>query len=108
MATAPSATMEIKQNIESFYVTTGISSGDEVKFRLETHSNDGDTTKAVRVTFTDSNEITEDALVVGSGATRFDGRRGKRFPRGTVTAYAQADQTQLLEFEAYHKNRASK
>ena len=103
MATAPSATMEIKQNIESFYVTTGISSGDEVKFRLETHSNDGDTTKAVRVTFTDSNEITEDALVVGSGATRFDGRRGKRFPRGTVTAYAQADQPQLLEFEAYHK-----
>ncbi|MBI4406992.1 MAG: hypothetical protein HY565_00640 [Candidatus Kerfeldbacteria bacterium] len=103
MATAPSNTMEIRQNIETFYDTTGISSGDEVKFRLETHSTDGDTTKAVRVAFTDSNEVTEDAVVVGSGATRFDGRQGDRFPRGVVTAYAQDDQTQLLEFEAYHK-----
>ncbi|EKD79303.1 MAG: hypothetical protein ACD_41C00106G0001 [uncultured bacterium] len=103
MATAPSNTMEIRQNIETFYETTGITSGEEVKFRLETHSTDGDTTQAVRVAFTDSNEVTEDAVLVGSGATKFDGRRGQRFPRGVVTAFAQDDQAQLAEFEAYHK-----
>lgn len=103
IATNPSNTLEIRQNIETFYEATGIGSGDEVKFRLETHSSAGDTTKAVRVAFTDSNEITEDALVLGSGATRFDGRLGQRFASGVVTAYAQDDQVQLAEFEAYHK-----
>lgn len=103
MVTAPSATMEIRQGIGTFYTETGMTSGEEVKFRLETHSSDGDTTKAVRVRFTDSNEIAEDAVVVGSGATKFDGRRGQRFPRGVVSAFAQDDQTQLAEWEAYHK-----
>lgn len=93
--------MEIRQNIEKFYATTGITSGDEVNFRLETHSPAGDTTKAVRVAFTDSNEITENALVVGSGATAFTGQRAKGYAKATVTAYALDNQAVQLEFEAY-------
>lgn len=99
----PSAVMEIKQNIEHFYEVTGISSGDEVKFRLETHSNTGDTTKAVRVAFVDSNEIAEDAFVVGSGATSWNGRLASKYARGIVTGYAKDDRSILLQFEAYAK-----
>lgn len=102
-ATFPSSVLEISQNIEGFYDITGITSGEEVKFRLETHSTTGDTTKAVRVAFTDSNEITEDAFVVGSGATAWDGRVADKYARGTVTAYAEDDQALLLEFNAYAK-----
>lgn len=45
--------MEIRQNIEYFYEQTGIQVGDTVGFRLETHSEDGDTTDRVLVKFTD-------------------------------------------------------
>lgn len=45
--------MEIRQNIEYFYEQTGIQVGDTVGFRLETHSEVGDTTDRVLVKFTD-------------------------------------------------------
>lgn len=98
-----SSVMEIRQNIETFYETTGLSSGDQVNFRLETHSNTGDKTKAVRVAFTDTNVISEDALVVGSGATSFVKRTPRSYSEATVSAYALDDQALLLEFEAYTK-----
>lgn len=49
-----SAVMEIRQNIELFYTTTGIAVGDQVGFRLETHSYTGDTTDPVLVKFVDA------------------------------------------------------
>lgn len=98
------AVMEIRQNVEHFYELTGMTAGDEVKFRLETHSAAGDTTKAVRLVFVDSNEITEDALVVGNGATAFDGRSAKKFAPATVTAYSLGEDPSIqLQFEAYDK-----
>ena len=42
---------EIRQNIEQFYNKTGISFGDEVKVRMETRSEIGDTTKGKKYTF---------------------------------------------------------
>lgn len=101
--TEPTAVMEISQNVEHFYEVTGLASGDEVNFRLETHSSSGDTTKPVRLVFVDSNAITEDALVVGSGATAFGGRQLKRFSPATVTAYSLDDQSIQLQFDAYDK-----
>lgn len=53
-ASGASAVMEISQNIELFYTTTGIAVGDEVGFRLETHSTTGDTTEPVLVKFVDA------------------------------------------------------
>lgn len=101
-----SSVMEIRQNIEEFYTTTGITIGDEVGFRLETHSDTGDTTDAVVVTFEGAaTEVTTDSIVVGSGATRFDGRKGKSYPKGVVTVYNDTadDQSEVLTFTAYNK-----
>lgn len=99
-------TMEIRQNIELFYETTGIAIGDEVGFRLETHSVTGDTTDPVTVQFVDSApEVTVDSVVVGSGAKSFKGRNPKKYPQGVVTIYKDSadDQSQVLEFTAYNK-----
>lgn len=99
-------TMEIRQNIEVFYAETGISVGDEVGFRLETHSTEGDTTEPVLVTFVDElAELTVDSVVVGSGARSFTGRSPKKYPQGIVSVYADDadEQTQLLQFTAYAK-----
>ncbi len=101
-----STVMEIRQNIENFYDVTGITMGEEVGFRLETHSNEGDTTDPVLVTFDGTQfEVTSDSLVVGSGATSFEGRKGKSFPKGVVTVYNDTadDQSEVLAFTAYNR-----
>lgn len=98
--------MEIRQNIEEFYTTTGITVGDEVGFRLETHSDAGDTTEPVVVTFeTAATAVTTNSIVVGSGATSFEGRKGKSYPRGVVNVYTDSaeDQSEVLAFTAYNK-----
>lgn len=51
----------------------------------------------------DVSEITENAFIVGSGATAWDGRTADKYARGTVTAYANDDQAELLQFTAYAK-----
>jgi hypothetical protein len=43
---------EIRQKITGFYEATGITYGDTVKVRMETHSDFGDTTKGKKYTFT--------------------------------------------------------
>lgn len=101
-----SSVMEIRQNIENFYDVTGIAIGDEVGFRLETHSDEGDTTDPVLVTFEGAQpEVTSNSIVVGSGATSFDGRQGKAYPKGIVTVYNDSadDQSEVLSFTAYDR-----
>lgn len=101
-----SSVMEIRQNIENFYDVTGIAVGDEVGFRLETHSDEGDTTDPVLVTFEAAQpEVTANSIVVGSGATSFDGRKGKTYPKGVVTVYNDSadDQSEVLSFTAYDR-----
>lgn len=46
-----SLVFEIQQDLTVFYEATGISYGDTVKVRMETHSADGDTTSGKRYTF---------------------------------------------------------
>src|SRR3990167_8690784 len=48
-----------------------------------------------------ADEITEDALVVGSGAVRWNDRNVVEFPNALITAYALDDQSELLSFAAY-------
>lgn len=97
------AIFEIRQNIEVFYETTGFQVGDEVGFRLETHSVTGDETSAEILTFVDT-AVTEDALVVGNSARQFSGRLGDKFSTGVFRIYADSDQSELLEVTAYDKN----
>ncbi len=52
---------------------------------------------------TATGEITEDAFIVGSGATAWDGRSADTYAKGQVTAYAEDDRAVLLQFDAYTK-----
>lgn len=91
---------ELRLNIEQFYDVTGISAGDEVGFRLETHSATGDTTAQELVTFVDS-AVTEDSIVVGDGGRTFTGRTPSAYRKGVFRVYAESDQTQTLAVTAY-------
>ncbi len=97
------AIFELRANIEVFYETTGFAVGDEVGFRLETHSVTGDETPSEIVTFVDT-AVTEDAIVVGNGARQFAGRLADKFSKGIFRIYADSDQSELLEVTAYDKN----
>lgn len=97
------AIFELRANIEVFYQTTEFAVGDEVGFRLETHSVTGDETPSEIVTFVDT-AVTEDAVVVGNGARQFAGRFADKFSKGIFRIYADSDQSELLEVTAYDKN----
>lgn len=94
---------ELKANLELFYELTGFSVGDDVGFRLETHSVTGDETPTEIVEFVNT-AVTEDAIVVGNGARQFDGRFADAYPKGIFRIYADSDQSELLEVTAYDKN----
>ncbi len=112
-AQEPSETEEIKQNIENFYEVTGISSDEQVGFRLESYVDSGvsvqyatttsDVTDSVLVTFTDDGTISEDSIVVGAGAKNKKKRFPSKYADGTVKVYSEDDQTLLKTIEAYKK-----
>lgn len=51
------AVMEIKQNIERFFELTGLSYDEEVQFRIETHSDIGDVSDPVFVSFAEGDVL---------------------------------------------------
>ncbi len=97
---------EVSQNIENFYDLTGISVGDEVGFRLETHSSHGDITNQVNVTFDQAPKVSVNSVVVGSSAKKAPKNRlPKKFGKGVVKVFTDSatDQSKTVEFTAYDK-----